>query len=107
VGSDLKSDFGRVTIGVPTFLGSVKSSLIAERSTKSHVSKVLLEILVVDTIVVVHVVVRAVFALFVVLEIDSVASGRYELFGIGSDDTSGVEWIRSSLERVCLSSGSV
>lgn len=33
VSSDLESDLGRVTVGLPSFLGSVKSSLVTERST--------------------------------------------------------------------------
>ena len=107
VGSNLESDLGRVTIGFPTFFGSMKSSLIAERGAKSHVSEILLEILVVNTIVIVGNVISAFFGLFVVFEIDSVTSGRNELLVVGSNDTSGVEWVGSSFERVGLSLGSV
>jgi hypothetical protein len=62
---------------------------------------------VVNTIVVIDIVVRAFGVSVVLFEIDSVTSGWNKFLGVGSDDTSGVEWVGSSLERVCLTSGGI
>lgn len=111
VSGDLKSNFGRVPVCFPVAFsvgGLGQSSLVTERSTKSHLSESAFELFMVDhSVLAVNGIIRSLsFGFSLVSEVQD-STRVSDRLRVGRNLSSRVEWVRSSFKRICLAFGGI